>query len=62
MVIMLFWKVNVLVLPPMPLGHALYEEQMDPGTLYKLCIATHSILAATTFMNQSPSFSNGVLL
>ena len=38
------------------------DEVLEPGTLYKLCIVLHAYLLVTTYMNQSPSFSNGIML
>lgn len=62
MLIMLLWRVRVLRLPTMPIGHSVDEVHMDPGTMYYICIATHAFLFCTTFMVQSPSVSNSVLL
>lgn len=62
MLIMLCWRVKVLRLPTMPIGHSVDEVHMDPGTMRYICIATHVFLFCTTFAVQTPYFSNGVFL
>ena len=55
MLIMLCWRVKVLTVPPMPIGHSVDEVHMDPGTMRYICITTHVFLFLTTFAVQSPS-------
>ena len=50
MLIMLLWKVSVLRLPTMPVGHSLDEVHFKPGTMLKICIITHAFLFCTTLM------------
>lgn len=62
MLIMLLWKVELLKLPTMPVGHSKDEVHMQAGTLYWIAVATHAYLFATCALNQSPSIANGVML
>ena len=62
MLVMLCWKVNVLVLPVMPVGVEEDEKEMSCDTMWNLCAALHAYLTVICFMAQSPSFNNSVLL
>ena len=62
MLIMLLWQVEKLRIPRMPMGIEQTDEPMEPGFLWKLCVALHIYLLITTYMNQSPHFSNGIML
>ena len=63
MLIMLFWKVDYMIVPSMPdLSGDDPEIEMKSGLLVTYCKIMHAYLFVCTFMSQSPKFSNGVLL
>ena len=65
MLIILFWDVDLLTLPNMPaLGNKDEEgnHSMESGTLVLLCRIVHGYLFLISFFNQSPKFSNNIML
>ena len=60
MLVILFVNVEVMILPSIPSEAP--EAEMEPGSLRRLCIYTHSYLMIVCFMTVSPRFSNSALL